>query len=142
VFWTCLLEETSRTSPGTQSHAQWRLSDGQDRRAAPTRILFEETSPSTAFVLFFFTLPRSPPLDGLLTPRLGLCEAGSAPVPAGSNFPLLADLFRVLAASEQVLIKVDCDHFPTSAAASARAVLSARPGGPHDSTSSGELLAT
>jgi hypothetical protein len=44
VFWTFLIEEDSQTSSGTQSHAQWRLSDGQDSRASPTRILLEATS--------------------------------------------------------------------------------------------------
>jgi hypothetical protein len=37
-----------------QPHAQRRLSDGQDRRAAPTHLLFETSR----------RIQRSPPLDG------------------------------------------------------------------------------
>ena len=66
IFWTCLLEETSRQSSGIQPHAQLRMSGGQDMRTVPTRILLEVTS----------RMHHRPPL-ALRDARLG-CDSAAA----------------------------------------------------------------
>ena len=74
-----------------QPHAQRRLSDGPDRRAAPTHLLFETPR----------RIPHRPPKNAggaHLCYRLrhsdtvnSVCvfESGSSPVPEGSSFPRL-----------------------------------------------------
>jgi hypothetical protein len=89
----CQFEATSQTSSGTQSHAQWRLSDGQDRRAAPARIPFEAVSQDSAQSAIGCT--RSS-FYGLPPSRPGLCDqADSSPVPAGSSLSRLHKTTRL-----------------------------------------------